>query len=89
MFAFFCATQKAYLITMFAYFCAAQMAYLIIMFAGGWLAGAAMNTMPELFQAAVLTVPSLDALGPMLEDHQDSLDELDDALHDHACFEVR
>lgn len=51
------------------------------------MAGAALNTRPDLFQAAVLTVPSLDALGPMLAD-QDSLDELGDACGNAACYQV-
>jgi hypothetical protein len=36
----------------------------------------------------VLTVPSLDALGPMLEEHQDNRDELGDALNGTTCYEV-
>lgn len=54
-------------------------------YAGGWLAGAALSQRPDLFCAAVLTVPSLDVVTTFQQDPcpGDSA-ELGDARGDEA-----
>lgn len=53
--------------------------------AGGWVVGAALNARPELFAAAVLTCPSLDALTAAAEDGQ-GVHELGDPAADAEAF---
>jgi len=53
--------------------------------AGGWVAGAALNTGHPLFRAAVLTVPSLDVAATMTDD-ADSFHELGDPVADPAVL---